>query len=472
MLYTPKITLSEQNNLQEFANVSADIAECEKIVKQLMLELSKVDSSIANLTSNFFSIAGDCMSFADSFLTGIDENNLERNKGRAVVGLVAGAAGMAVATAGLAVGTVKHVKAKIEHRKKMNELLEKKKLIAEEKLSSIVDILSKMHNGVCKRVEALYEKEFAKTVECDDSVLDAKTMVFKKSFGMVLKTRLLYSSLEYIVAELKAWKNGTHNSDYHALTVKELFEQETMTWPKKLKSKSWEQLMSNVIQSQSKTIPVPVMFTLKEPAMLQIFGRVDFPLINNESIPLCGDHNDDEDCSMLPAIFKSDYQEDLKEDGCIHLSGSFVIPDSPVKSIVENNSYYKQCNHLLNTQYVFPKSPKGFGIGDLLIVCLTIIAVIGYYILISNWLCDHGFFRWIFYLLPFFIIYGIYLYKNYCDFEDIFLGLLECLPVTYSWYISKLPYKVRKREYDDKVNETLYRLTKAAYNINHNNLVL
>lgn len=474
-MFTPNIVLSGNSDNPEFAQISKDIEECEKIATQLMMELSEVDSSIAEMTDGFFSAAEGCLEFAGNITQGINEKNINRNMARAGVGLAAGAVGLAAGAVGATIGAIKHFKAKKEYNKKMEALLEEKQLIADAKLNSTVKFINNMKEGVFQRTGMLYEKEFAKTVKCDDNLLDAKTNIFRKSFGMVLKTRTLCSSIEYIVCEMRAWQKGKHNSEYVVKTTRQLFEKETAAWPAKFKAKNWEDLMNKIIKSSNNTIPVPIAFTLQDPVMLQTFGRMEFPLIDNDAIIeryLEDDLEYDENCELLPAIFESECTEELTNEGKIHFSGSFIIPDTPVKKIIEKNEYYNKSNDILNTKYNFPPTPKGFGKWDFVVVILTLAVVAAYYIFISHWLCDHGFFKWIFYLLPYGIVYGIYVH-NYCiDFGDYFSGLYECVEDLIEDYVDILPFSIRKKKYKKEIENVNSDILNDVYELTDRKIIL
>lgn len=457
------VVLSKTPNTPEFNNISKDIEECERIAAGLARDLSKVDASIADLTGNFFSVAESCFGFTESITNGINEKNIEKNKGRAIVGMAAGAAGLVASAAGLVVGATKHIKAKIEYNKKMNALLEEKQVIAEEKLGDTMKYLDKMRKGVFLRMEQLYSKEFNKTVECDDELLAAKLNVFKKAFGMFLKTKVLDSSLEYLVCEMKAWQNGKHDSQYKIKSPTQLFKEEIMTWPKIFKADNWTVLMNKVVNSSSNTINLPIAFILNEPVMLQTFGKMEFPLIDNIK---------NEEDIKFPPIFKCNYIEKQRNNGRIHYSGSFVIPETPVNQIIKNNEYYIKSHQCFNSKYDFPVPPKGFGLWDALILGVSVIALVSYYLFISNWLCDNGFFRWLLYLLPYFIIYGRYLYEEYIDIEDVFTGLYECIPSFIDFYASILPYNIRKKRYKNEVQEIIDNISNNVSHLIVNRIVL
>ena len=74
--------------------------------------------------------------------------------------------------------------------------------------------------------------------------------------------------------------------------------------------------------------------------------------------------------------------------------------------------------------------------------------------------------------MPYFIIYGRYLYEEYIDIEDVFTGLYECIPSFIDFYASILPYNIRKKRYKNEVQEIIDNISNNVSHLIVNRIVL
>lgn len=223
-----KIALSSPDT-QEMITLDKEVRECEIIRNQLVSELSAIDRTISKYQDELYEAAKNSFDFAEVSLNKVNERRFDsgrlnaRDKANLITAGASAAFGIATGAFGFVSGKVKEYKAQKAFDKKMDELLIKKAAIADEKLPYITETYQKMQSGVFARIEKLFSSFFNTYVSNDRGSMDKQVSMFKKSFGMVLKTRELSSSFTYIIKEMQAWQNGKHDSNYSTADLTILF---------------------------------------------------------------------------------------------------------------------------------------------------------------------------------------------------------------------------------------------------------
>ena len=332
--------------LPEYADITKVVAESEAIVWEILQQFSEVDQSINEMRERFsatsnslFDAAGDLFNSA-----GKTKNGNEAALG-AGIGLALAAAGLVTEGVGLVTSLVKKRQAKKQKQIAMEAALEKKKEMAEEKFDSIKKFRNSFSSVVGKRVEASYMAEFEKTITSSDPQFDLKMKIFRRNLGLQLKTDFLKDKLDFVLAEMTAWKSGRHDSDYKPKDMLTILEDELKRWPKRLVGiTSWDGYLKAALLNKNPEVPMPTALLLTDKTLLSNYVGINIDLVENCPSALLEATNGTLDVSMLPTA-----------------------------AFLEKNPYLVTCRKALEDEYNPPAYPKKFGTADIIALAIPIL---------------------------------------------------------------------------------------------------
>ena len=342
---------SDLQNTPEYKEAVREVDECFAITDAILKEFSKIDSSIEGFKNDCYSVGEGLFGITNSIFDNVSSIGNDYVAGVAgLVALGAGALGLVAKGVGLVGGAIMNKKAEKQRDNAMNAALEKKKEVADEKYPHILGFQEKFREKLIPRVEKLYSKEFEMVVDVDDPLLEKRVSLFKGNLGLVIKTRFLDHTLDYILSEMKAWKNGKHNSDVKPIDVQSILMDELSNWPSELgNAGSWDQFVTQQMEKTTNTYPVAVALLFKEPAFLSNYVGINLPIVNN--------------CSK--ALIQVENKESLD------------LSCAPYYKLIRNNPYYLDCKDNLEKNLNPPQYPKYFDWVDGIILSLCLLLVFG-----------------------------------------------------------------------------------------------
>ena len=333
--YCKELMLSNNtNDSDSFKDLLKEYEECQALVDSILTQFSEIDSSIMNYLENTWN-------FADTFFTAAERESEKRRPNELQVGANA-VLGLGVAVVGGVSAGIKKIKANIERRRQLDEALIVKQKVADEKFDLISEQLMKMRNGFFSKIQKLYEKESLRIVKIDDELFRKKILIFKQSFILSIKCRFLEGAIEFVLAEMDAWKRGKDDSGYQQHTIRDYIEMELMKWPGKIgKCMDWDQFIVKQMESEETIIPIQTAFLFSEPALVSRYVGVTL--------------EDYENC-------KGGHIAITPDEIC--LGGRAVQP------LLEKNSYIKDCKEIVEKYHTDPAPKVKFSWVDMLIMIL------------------------------------------------------------------------------------------------------
>lgn len=403
-----KIEFSRSDNA-ELVAIDADLRECEEIRNQLVSQMAEIDSSIQKYRESLYSTSEDCFNLSGKAFGNVSDRRVRSgrmnqwDKANLAVGAASAGIGAATAIYGFASSHIKEYVARKKYDRAMDALLVKKIALAEEKMPYVAEIYDKMASEPFARMEKLYSSLFGSRISGEYDMLCKQISMFKSSFGMALKARYIADSFNYIIAEMEAWLNGSHDSDYKQKSTSDLFCDEVESWPQRFGFRNWNELSVAAYESDDSSISLPLAFVFSEPATLSRYVRIKLPmedkLLKNRISNCDGEIGDEDEDQDDYCLLEGNVIQEIEEGDMVRYMGGFKLKNSIVGLFIERNRYYKGCVDIVQNSYVFPKEPKGFGILDVVVILLEIALVVGYVFLIlskfSGW-----FLRLVFFAAP------------------------------------------------------------------------
>ena len=318
---------NQDNELLE--TITKEFDEVNGIVDTILKQFSEIDSSIREWSNQFYDFASDCVDFVGKLSEASDSSNRDPNIVEGVLALGGMAAAASAAIVGAVGGGIKRYAAKKEMNRQLEESLVIKKQVAREKMPVIESVGTKLCE-LNEKIEKLYSAEFSRKVRVDDNLIAKRITIFKKSFVLVVKKRLIDDTVKFVKAEMSAWLSGSQNSDYVPLTPADIALDEVAAWSSRLSGSSdmsWEEFIIRELDGMKDEIPVPEAFVFTDPAMLKSFVNVQ--------LENCSDYSgaDDE---------KTEYQPIIVMGG-----ESPTMINDKAESLLSMNEFYSSCEAIL-----------------------------------------------------------------------------------------------------------------------------
>lgn len=346
-----EVSSSDLQNTPEYKEAVREVEECIAITDAILEQFSQIDSSIRQFKEGWNKVGDGGFRIMNNLLD--NGSSIKNDYAAGLVGLVAmgaGAIGLVAKGVGLVAGGIKEHKAKKQYEEAMDAALEKKKEIANEKYPHILGFQEKFREKLIPRIEKLYSKEFETVVNVNDPLLEKRVSLFKGNLGLVIKTRYLDRTLDYILNEMRAWKSGKHNSDVKSVDIQKILMDELSNWPVELgNGGTWDQFVTQQMENTSEAYPVAVALLFGEPAFLSNYVGINLPIVNN--------------CSK--ALIQAKEKDSLD------------FSSAPFYKLIKNNSYYLDCKENLEKNLNPPPYPKPFDWVDGTILSLCLLFVFG-----------------------------------------------------------------------------------------------
>ena len=184
-------------------------------------------------------------------------------------------------------------------------------------------------------------------VEYEDPLLGMKVKMFKRDWALLIKSRFLINTLDYVIAEMTSWQAGCHDSKFRKKSFMMIFEEELLSWPGKLGSdNNWDDFILGYIGNKKNIFPIGIATVFSDPALL-----CNYVGINLNPYSTCPS-------GLLQAV-----------------NGELPESDLPAYKIIEKNPYYEECRNNFENNFNPPKYPKGVGVADVLLMTVPAIVV-------------------------------------------------------------------------------------------------
>ena len=350
-------TLSSPLATTPYDQMLSEVAQYEATIDEILSEVSDVSEKMETIKKQLISVSGSLIKESIRLM-----RRKHYHSGKSKTGLIVSASGAAL---GLAAYVFQSYRQRIIEKKrseKLDELLLKKKEIAEVRLETIQQLRDSFKRTIVPRMAKLYDKEFNEELDIDDPIRQQKIDSFRRDFVLAVKVRYLEAILNYVVAEMEAWKLGKQNSTLPRPDINRTIDEELTTWPKRLDMASddgsdWDDMLSDYLQQPRKSYPYPIYLMLSDPYMLRTYVGLSIQTATNVNEPLIGLEYKEEEKTIRPT------------PNTQHPTPNTQI-SIPVQHILEQNPYYKDCIRMLDDSHV--PSPKGFGWKDALIMTVYV----------------------------------------------------------------------------------------------------
>ena len=227
----------------------------------------------------------------------------------------------------------------------MEAALEEKQKIAAAKYDPLKRFKDKITDSLLPRINAAYNKDFEIQVVSDDPLHQNKITLFKRDLALLAKTRFIVGTLDYLIEEMTAWKQGKHDSGAVKPSPFKILDEIIASWPKRLGNQSgWDSFVIGQMNNNTGRYPVAVALLFEEPALLSNYVGINFSILNN--------------C----------------ESGIIVAEDNELDVNSyPAGELISKNPYFLDCKENLEKNFKPPHWPKGFGIRDIVMISIPII---------------------------------------------------------------------------------------------------
>ena len=245
-------------------------------------------------------------------------------------------------------------------------LAAQKKETAIVKLPHILEVRDSLKESCSKQIEMLYERECNMTAALEDPLIKMRIILFTKELSLVVKSRFLLSALDYYVHVLDSWKHGTAISTKNRPSLEKELAKEISSWQRLLPTDtSMDSFLLSMVNSTVGSCPLPVAALLANPCLLRNYVGINIGVADN-----------------CPSAI-------------IRLSPAKVLVKNP---LVLGNNYYIHCMNILDNNYCPPKSVRGFGLIDILILLVVPVLFFGLTVLLSK--LEHSLLWRFFLMLP------------------------------------------------------------------------
>lgn len=335
-----------------YQQLLAEVAQYETAVNNILGEVAGVSSQMDSIKEQLVGVSGSLIKEGMRLM-----KKKHRRSGKSKTGLVLSGAGVALGLGAYVFQSYRRRIMEQKHQEQMEKLQAKKREIADIRLQTIEQLHASFKENIAQRMGTLYEKEFHEEVTLDDPLRQQKTESFKRDFVLTIKARYLDAILDYIVAEMKAWKAGQQSSGRVRPDINQMVDAELMTWPAKLDmtrndGADWDDMMATLIRFPRQSYPYPIYLMLSDPYMLRNYVGLDIQNTANVTEPLLR-------ISYNEATGTIDRQDAAQQPIC-----------EPVQQILQENGYYNDCAEMLDTYHV--PEPKGFARKDAIIMAIYI----------------------------------------------------------------------------------------------------
>lgn len=349
----------------EIAELNKKVEECSKFTESILSTFSEVDKDIKELNQKFQEASDNLYEFggglidsafdiADKGIKKNDETSIVAAGGAMAVGAAATLIGGAVSLVGHAYSSYKKNKAIRRRDEKMQEILKKKQDIALERYDGISNFKDSFAINLAN-TEKLYDHEFNKSVEINDALIHNKITVFKASFALKVKSIYLDKTLDFVLAEMNAWKQEKHDSDKEKVDFQQILQKEISTWSSRLKYQEWDTMIKDYIKKNSTTYPIAIATVFIEPALLSNYVGINLPCNN---------------CSS--AIIQT------SENGIIDISNYSIAP------LLNKNKYFTDCKQILQKNFkIIPLKKVPIGV-DILAIAVPVLFSFGIAIIMCS----------------------------------------------------------------------------------------
>ncbi len=335
----------------EYAGMLEEIKECESMTGLILEQYAKIDTSIREFRESINKVSENIGSFANNLLEGVGNMNA-RNNDDALGGLIIGASALAIAGGaallnwgGNKVAERKERKAKEERDAKLEAALEEKQKIADAKYGPLKRFKDRISESIYPRINTAYDKDFEMRVESGDPLFQKKFTLFKRDLALLAKTQFMVGTLDYLLSEMAAWKEGKHDSGGAKPSPVKILEGIIESWPERLGiHDGWDSFVESQLFNDTGQYPVAAALLFTEPALLSNYVGINFSILNN--------------CKS-GIIFAEDNELDADY--------------YPAGELISKNPYYLDCKRNLENNFKPPHWPNGFGIKDIIIITIPII---------------------------------------------------------------------------------------------------
>ena len=369
-IWTPLKPSSPSGRSGGVLGVVDEIAQYEATIDEILSEVSDVSEKMEAIKRQLISVSGNLIK------EGVRLMRRRHYSGKSKTGLIVSASGAALGLAAYVFQSYRQRLIEKKRSEQLDELLKKKKEIAQVRLELIKQLRDSFKQTIVPRMAKLYDKEFNEELDIDDPIRQQKIDSFRRDFVLAVKVRYLEAILDYVVAEMEAWKQGKQNSTLPRPDINRTIDEELTTWPKRLDMASddgsdWDDMLSDYLQQPRKSYPYPIYLMLSDPYMLRTYVGLSIQTATNVNEPLIGLEYKEEEKTIRPT---ANTQHPIPNTQHPTPNTQHPTPNTqisiPVQHILEQNPYYKDCIRMLDDSHV--PSPKGFGWKDALIMTVYV----------------------------------------------------------------------------------------------------
>lgn len=332
-----------------------DFEYIEEQTQLLITDLASIDQSINEFRQKAHDAARSIMHNGVGVI-----NKTGFGKTGTIIGGVLTAVSAGAALYGTVAAQKREEEAQRKYNQKMDIILSEKKVIAGEKMpvaEALRDKMSAVHTVVLDRFHEAFNENIDRTT--------LHTQLFERALCMYAKSKYTLNVLDFAIAEMKAWENGSHDSGNTPPDIAHTLDNFISNWGND--KNSIDEIFETYFNSTSSgEIHAPAALMLSNPCLFRNFIGIHIGQSNTGERSLI----------------------QLDENGCL----------SATNAIILNNNYVKD---IMATDWPkAPKKPARIKLGDILFYSIIPICagLISYGIL--NW--ESSWWWRIFWMLPLF----------------------------------------------------------------------
>lgn len=342
------ISTDSSESSPEYMEIMEEINYANAITGEIIEQFAEIDSSIKEFKETTYKAASSLMDFSAELLEySGKKSKSDDNDYLALAGLAVGAAGMITKGLGWGISAIRERRAERKKQMQIEALIEHKKEIASVKHEPIKKFREMHMAKIAGQTTKMYDMEFAKMLALDDTMLEKKTKMFNRAFGMLIKARFLNSTLDYALAEMEAWMMGQKDSSYKPLTMTDIIEVELKNWVDKLgnKGQSWDEFVKMWLNKDTESYPVAIASLFTNPTLFSNFVGLNLNHVDN--------------CEN--GLITAEYAK-------------LDIERYHASKLLAMNPYIIDCKENISQNWDIEDAPAGFGFADFMIIALPMIA--------------------------------------------------------------------------------------------------